>query len=444
MSKQKYRIDLPDGRVAFAATLEEAKAIEARGVRKNPHLAEFGAKLAGHAKKAGRKVAAGARAAGKQLRPAGEAIYWAGVDTGRSVRRAVEHGVVAAAKQNPRRKKRNPYNMTFGQSELCSEIAQAINEQYPHLIYDWEDGTFARGEPDSGEREFAAFEFGKGRHGEDVVFDDHIHGTYFVIKGIDELSQIPDRVRTFMQWFNSNQRLAEQNPKRAKRNPPASEHHTRGRYFLHEAQRMPTSTLPQQVDALVTATYADLDLKDAYPYESTKAETEAAEDLQQLLKRKIKATKVQNPSASEHLQRGATRLRQAKSLRGEGSIRLAFQAESDLKDAEALDKAREAASLGFDRLSDHQGIQNPRRNGKRNPRPPAGTPTGTNLFVLARTFEHADTVSDRFPATSIPHLRRLLAAGLIVGDAKAKTISITAAGKVALREYNALREGYGR
>lgn len=383
MSKQqKYRVDLPDGRVAFAATLEEAKAIEARGVRKNPHLAEFGAKLAGHAKKAGRKVAAGARAAGKQLRPAGEAIYWAGVDTGRSVRRAVEHGVVAAAKQNPRRKKRNPYNMTFGQSELCSEIAAAINEQYPHLIYDWEDGTFARGEPDSGEREFAAFEFGKGRQGEDVVFDDHIHGTYFVIKGIDDLSQIPDRVRTFMHWFNSNQRLAEQNPRRVRRNPPASEHHTRGRYFLHEAQRMPTSTLPQQVDALVTATYADLDLKDAYPAESSRAETEAAEDLQQLLKRKIKATKVQNP------RRKAER--------------------------------------------------------KRNPRPPAGTPTGTNLFVLARTFEHADTVSDRFPATSIPHLRRLLAAGLIVGDPKAKTISITPAGKVAVLEYKALLGGYGR
>lgn len=64
-------------------------------------------------------------------------------------------------------------------------------------------------------------------------------------------------------------------------------------------------------------------------------------------------------------------------------------------------------------------------------RPPAGTPTRVNLWVLGQTFgDGADTAPNQFRPSQRPHLMRLLRAGLIEVDAA--VVKLTAAGRSAL------------
>lgn len=64
-------------------------------------------------------------------------------------------------------------------------------------------------------------------------------------------------------------------------------------------------------------------------------------------------------------------------------------------------------------------------------RAPKGTPTGLNLWVLARYFASADEVPNQIEATSVPHLRRCLKAGLIEVNRAAGTLRLTDAGRAA-------------
>ena len=55
------------------------------------------------------------------------------------------------------------------------------------------------------------------------------------------------------------------------------------------------------------------------------------------------------------------------------------------------------------------------RTPKRSPRPPAGTLTRTNLHAMRSALvEHHGVIPDLVPPTDLPHLRRCIAAGLLV------------------------------
>jgi len=65
-------------------------------------------------------------------------------------------------------------------------------------------------------------------------------------------------------------------------------------------------------------------------------------------------------------------------------------------------------------------------------RPPAGTPTSLNLWVLGKLFGTENVVQNRIEATSVEHVRRCLKAGLIAVTDSGKTLTLTAAGRTAL------------
>jgi hypothetical protein len=64
------------------------------------------------------------------------------------------------------------------------------------------------------------------------------------------------------------------------------------------------------------------------------------------------------------------------------------------------------------------------------PRPPKGTPTDLNLWVLDRLFGDRTRVSNQVEPTSAPHLRRCLRAGLL--DVDGAELVLTDAGIAAL------------
>ena len=64
------------------------------------------------------------------------------------------------------------------------------------------------------------------------------------------------------------------------------------------------------------------------------------------------------------------------------------------------------------------------------PRAPKGTPTSLNLWVLARHFGGKPTAPNRIEATSVPHLRRCLKAGLVT--VKGPDLVLTPAGVEAV------------
>jgi len=69
----------------------------------------------------------------------------------------------------------------------------------------------------------------------------------------------------------------------------------------------------------------------------------------------------------------------------------------------------------------------------RNPRPPKGQPTRTNLYALARLFAGVDEVPNQIDQSSVPHIRRCLAAGLVeVVDRK--TLRLTPTGLSRINE----------
>lgn len=61
-----------------------------------------------------------------------------------------------------------------------------------------------------------------------------------------------------------------------------------------------------------------------------------------------------------------------------------------------------------------------------------GTPTGTNVFVLAKTFQHSIFAPLRADATAAPHLKRCLAAGLCEVDGN--SLRLTPEGMRAIAE----------
>jgi hypothetical protein len=68
-------------------------------------------------------------------------------------------------------------------------------------------------------------------------------------------------------------------------------------------------------------------------------------------------------------------------------------------------------------------------------RPPAGTPTDLNLWVLRNLFDGADVAPNKIDLVSVPHVRRCLKAGLITITDAGTTLTLTAAGKVALGRH---------
>jgi hypothetical protein len=64
------------------------------------------------------------------------------------------------------------------------------------------------------------------------------------------------------------------------------------------------------------------------------------------------------------------------------------------------------------------------------PRRPAGTPTRLNLNVLVETFGLVDRVADGIAVTDLAHLRRCVAAGLVVVDPRG-ILTLTPAGRRA-------------
>lgn len=72
-------------------------------------------------------------------------------------------------------------------------------------------------------------------------------------------------------------------------------------------------------------------------------------------------------------------------------------------------------------------------------RPPKGTPTDTNLYVLHRTFRAGSAleVGNSFEATSLSHLRRCMAAGLCEPAERdgVRVLRLTEAGKLAVSSY---------
>ncbi len=78
-------------------------------------------------------------------------------------------------------------------------------------------------------------------------------------------------------------------------------------------------------------------------------------------------------------------------------------------------------------------------------RPPAGTPTGTNVFALRRLFQGypgpytkpepavQDRVPNRIESVSVPHIKRCLKAGLC--RIEGQMLVLTDAGKEAIKDY---------
>lgn len=63
-------------------------------------------------------------------------------------------------------------------------------------------------------------------------------------------------------------------------------------------------------------------------------------------------------------------------------------------------------------------------------RPPKGTPTKLNLWVLRQHFGDSDRAPNALPATDVPHMRRCMKAGLFTPEGK--TLVLTDAGRDAL------------
>lgn len=69
-------------------------------------------------------------------------------------------------------------------------------------------------------------------------------------------------------------------------------------------------------------------------------------------------------------------------------------------------------------------------------KPRAGTPTGTNLYVLDREFATTTEITS-FPSTSRAHMRRLMDAGLVAASNGGKSMVLTARGAWVLKAMRA-------
>ena len=81
----------------------------------------------------------------------------------------------------------------------------------------------------------------------------------------------------------------------------------------------------------------------------------------------------------------------------------------------------------------HSRRPNPTKRGT--PRPPAGTPTATNLYALATVFGDQTEIPNKLDAVHLPHLRRCMAAGLLVADRT--SLRLTPAGVSAVLRHRA-------
>jgi hypothetical protein len=74
-----------------------------------------------------------------------------------------------------------------------------------------------------------------------------------------------------------------------------------------------------------------------------------------------------------------------------------------------------------------------------NPRPPKGTPTDINLYVLDREITEGKGVIGLLPPTSIPHIRRCLKAGLLEPAGARGTWKLSPKGVEALEHWRATK-----
>ena len=71
------------------------------------------------------------------------------------------------------------------------------------------------------------------------------------------------------------------------------------------------------------------------------------------------------------------------------------------------------------------------------PRPPKGTPTGTNIFALASLFGGETRVPNRMHATTAPHIRRCLRAPVPLVAVEGPDLVLTPAGADAVKAHRA-------
>lgn len=71
------------------------------------------------------------------------------------------------------------------------------------------------------------------------------------------------------------------------------------------------------------------------------------------------------------------------------------------------------------------------------PRPAKGTPTRLNLLALEREIEEGGGVIGLLPATSLPHIRRCLKAGLLESTGERGRWKLSPKGVEALKQLNA-------
>lgn len=65
-------------------------------------------------------------------------------------------------------------------------------------------------------------------------------------------------------------------------------------------------------------------------------------------------------------------------------------------------------------------------------RPPKGTPTDLNVWVLSQVFGDKDRVPNQLEAPDVTHMRRCLRAGLC--DVSGKDLVLTPAGRARIKE----------
>jgi len=128
------------------------------------------------------------------------------------------------------------------------------------------------------------------------------------------------------------------------------------------------------------------------------------------------------------------------SLAGQTATPEALRAALRADPAEASAAAGDARRWSYDALGgEGEGAPGPaaRRRKRNAARPPKGTPTHTNLFALREAFtvdgELASRVPNSLRPSSLPHLRRCLAAGLV--RVEGRELALTDAGVAALAAF---------